>query len=55
MNATEKVDTMKKKKASLKAPKVRHGWTINPKTRVNPSKKHYHRKAEKHWVDELFD
>ena len=37
----------------------RHGWAINPKTRVKPSKKTYRRKtakkAEKSWVDELFD
>jgi hypothetical protein len=49
---------MPKKKLS-KMPKPRHGWAINPKTRVTPSKKNYHRKtakkAEKHWVDELFD
>jgi hypothetical protein len=49
---------MPKKKLS-KMPKPRHGWAINPKTRVKPSKKSYHRKtakkAEKHWVDELFD
>ncbi|MBI4711226.1 MAG: hypothetical protein HY767_02030 [Candidatus Omnitrophica bacterium] len=49
---------MAKKKPS-KTPKVRHGWAINPKTRVKPSKKSYHRKiekkTEKHWVDELFD
>jgi hypothetical protein len=47
------------KKKPLKMPKPRHGWAINPKTRVKPSKKSYHRKtakkAEKHWVDELFD
>ena len=49
---------MPKKKLS-KMPKPRHGWAINPKTRVKPSRKNYHRKtakkAEKHWVDELFD
>ena len=48
-----------KKKASSKMPKVRHGWAINPKTRVKPSKKTYRRKtakkAGKNWVDELFD
>lgn len=49
---------MKKiKKKSL--PKPRHGWAINPRTRVTPSKKHYARKGtkkvEKNWVDELFD
>ena len=47
---------MKKKK---EMPKPRHGWAINPKTRVTPSKKSYHRetakKGEKDWVDELFD
>jgi len=49
---------MPKKKPS-KMPKPRHGWAINPKTRVKSSKKSYFRKAlkkaEKHWVDELFD
>jgi hypothetical protein len=49
---------MPKKKLS-RMPKPRHGWAINPKTRVKPSKKSYQRKtakkAEKHWVDELFD
>ncbi|MFA5159270.1 MAG: hypothetical protein WC484_02055 [Candidatus Omnitrophota bacterium] len=45
---------MVKKKPS-KIPKPRHGWAINPKTRVKPSQKSYYRKAEKHWVDELFD
>jgi hypothetical protein len=49
---------MKKKKLP-KMPKLRHGWAINPKTRVTPSKKSYRRKvskkAEKNWVDELFD
>ena len=48
-----------KKKTLLKMPKPRHGWAINPKTRVKPSEKAYHRKTtkktEKHWVDELFD
>jgi hypothetical protein len=47
------------KKKPLKTPKPRHGWAINPKTRVKPSEKNYHRKTakkvEKHWVDELFD
>jgi hypothetical protein len=55
----EQPDTMKKKKSPLKTPKVRHGWAINPKTRVKPSKKTYRRKtakkAETNWVDELFD
>jgi hypothetical protein len=50
---------MKKRKKALKTPKVRHGWAINPKTRVKPSTKTYRRKTakktEKHWVDELFD
>lgn len=48
-----------KKKKSVKMPQVRHGWAINPKTRVTPSKKRYRRKTEKQvdkdWVDELFD
>jgi hypothetical protein len=47
------------KKKVPKMPKPRYGWAINPKTRVKPSKKTYHRKtvkkAEKSWVDELFD
>lgn len=42
-----------------KTPKPRHGWAINPKTRIKPSEKTYRRKTaktdEKHWVDELFD
>ncbi|MFH0985807.1 MAG: hypothetical protein V1882_09790 [Candidatus Omnitrophota bacterium] len=50
---------MKEKKPSLKIPKPRHGWTINPKTRVTPSRKNDLRKtgenAGKDWVDELFD
>jgi len=50
---------MKNRKKSSKAPKVRHGWAINPKTRVKPSGKTYRRKAAKKtgkdWVDELFD
>ncbi len=50
---------MKRKKKTLKMPKPRHGWAINPKTRVKPSKKNYYRKAAKKaakdWVDELFD
>jgi hypothetical protein len=40
-------------------PKLRHGWAINPKTRVTPSQKTYRRKtvkrAEKRWADELLD
>jgi len=47
------------KKKPLKMPKPRHGWAINPETRVRPSKKTYRRKTakkeEKSWVDELFD
>ena len=50
---------MKNRKKPSKTPKVRHGWAINPKTRVTPSKKNYQRetakKVEKDWVDELFD
>ena len=45
----------KKKKAPL--PKPRHGWAINPKTRVKPSEKTYKRseekKKEKSWTDEI--
>jgi hypothetical protein len=48
---------MKKKKKGM--PKPRHGWAINPKTRIKPSQKNYRRKIskriEKDWVDELFD
>lgn len=47
------------KKKPFKIPKARHGWAINPKTRVVPSKKNDPRKTakkgEKDWVDELFD
>ncbi len=50
---------MKRKKTTLKMTKPRHGWAINPKTRIKPSKKSYCRKAAqkaaKDWVDELFD
>jgi len=49
---------MPKKKISG-MPKLRHGWAINTRTRVKPSRKTYHRKtvkkAEKNWVDELLD
>jgi hypothetical protein len=47
------------KKKPLKVPKLRHGWAINPKTRVTPSKKSRRREEiernKKNWVDELFD
>ena len=48
------------KKKSIKMPKPRHGWAINPKTRVKPSTKQRCRmkiagKIEKNWVEELFD
>ena len=47
------------KKKSPGAPKPRHVWAINPKTRVAPSKKHTPSKkakgTPKNWVDELFD
>mgnify|MGYP001564342851 CR=1 FL=1 len=46
---------MRKKKPS--APKPRHVWRINPKTRVKKSEKSYKRgrekKREKSWLDEL--
>jgi len=50
---------MERKKKSFKTPKPRHGWAINPRTRVKPSQKNYLRKAskkaEKNWVDAFFD
>ena len=39
----------KKKKA---APKPRGVWTINPKSRVKPSKKIYSRKSKASWEEE---
>lgn len=46
---------MKKKKKEM--PKPRHGWAINPKTRIKSSEKTYRRKtakrAEKLWADEF--
>ncbi len=50
---------MPKKSRKKTAPKPRHVWQINPKTRVAPSTKTYRRKEakprEKNWVEELFD
>jgi hypothetical protein len=48
------------KKKNPRTPRLRHGWAINPKTRIKLSKKNRQRdvatkKAEKDWVDELFD
>jgi len=47
------------KKKSLRAPKPRHAWKINPKTRVKDSAKKYSRpktkRSEKTWADEFFD
>ena len=49
---------MKKPKNKKKAaPRPRHVWAINPKSRVKPSGKKYKRpaekKIEKSWTDEL--
>jgi hypothetical protein len=38
---------MPKRKKKKALPKLRHGWAINPKTRVEPSIKAYKRSAEK--------
>ncbi len=45
------------RKKKTKPPKVRRSWTINPKSRVTPSKKEYNRKKQgprvrPGWADE---
>jgi hypothetical protein len=45
-----------KNKKTVKIPKPRHAWAINPKTRVKKSAKKYSRskakQIEKDWADE---
>lgn len=47
------------KKKPGEMPKPRHGWAINPKTRVKDSAKKYarsrFREGEKNWEGEFFD
>ena len=47
----------KKKKKPAEMPKPRHGWAINPKTRVKPSEKVYKRSESKKkartWIDDV--
>ena len=47
---------MPKRKKKSPLPKPRHVWEINPKSRVQPSKKAYRRaasKAKKNWVEKI--